>query len=412
MPVTKLKVQKFPFGRTRMTRGTLEANRITPRGRIYRLREDIDYLPPQTHQPDYILVLIMLALAVIGVLMVYSSTFVRDIYSGEGNGSSYLVKQLVAMALGMLIMIGASLVNLQFLRQFSKIFLLFGVLILFLVFIPGIGRGNARRWIWFSSFHFQPSELVKVILILYLADSLARREKVIRDFETGLLPNLITMGTIAILIILQPDFSTAILIITVGFWMLFIFGANTLHLLIALLISASFIWLFMNLKGYPIERIISLLGAKRDFQSEQSLLAMGDGGFWGLGLGVSRQKFFYLPGQHTDFVFSIIGEELGFIGSATVISLFFGITLRGFRIVLRNPDPFESMLALGITSMLVIQALINIGTTIRILPVTGIPLPLISYGRSSMITTLLGLGLLINISRHTNERIEMRNMER
>lgn len=277
-----------------------------------------------------------------------------------------------------------------------------------MVYFPGIGRtaGGASRWVRFGFFSFQPSEIAKFALILYIAESLTRKQtKDIETFVRGVLPPLIIMFVMFLLILNEPDFSTSIIILGISFIMLFIGGTRVIQLYALIVAAIPLGILILSREEYRKSRLLSFLNPWKDpldsgFHIIQSLLALGSGGIFGIGLAESKQKYFYLPDQHTDFIFSIIGEELGFIGTVVIIVLFIILLWRGFRIALDTSDPFGTLLAAGITSMIVFQSIINIGVVTKMVPTTGITLPFISYGGTSLIINMFCVGILLNISRY------------
>jgi len=356
--------------------------------------------------PDFYLFAIVIILLSIGICMVFSSSFIT---ADKWYGDSYyfLKKQIIYAIISLLVLIISMNINYQYYKKISIPFLILSILLLVLVFVPGIGRsaGGAIRWIKLGFFSFQPSEIAKFALILYMAEFMARKDvKDLKTFAKGILPSLIIIGTIFILILMEPDFSTALIIIGISFVMLFIGGTRIIQLF-ALAASAVPVGMLILLREeYRIKRLLAFLDPWKDpldsgFHVIQSLLALGSGGIFGIGLAESRQKFFYLPDQHTDFIFSIIGEELGLIGTISVIVLFALLLWRGYRIAVHSIDDFGCLLAAGITFVIVFQSMINIGVVTKMLPTTGITLPFISSGGTSLIVNMFCIGVLLNISR-------------
>ncbi|HEA47101.1 MAG TPA: putative lipid II flippase FtsW [bacterium] len=350
------------------------------------------------------LFLITLALISIGIIMVYSASAILSL--DKYNDSYFFLKrQLAWVFLGLVGMLFAARVNYRALPKLLKPALFFTLLLLILVLFPQFGKevAGARRWLRMGDFTLQPSELAKLILILYMADTLSRKKEKIKNFTYGFLPPLIILGTIFILILLQPDLGTALIILVVILGMLFVSGVRLKHLFFLFLITLPSIWLLINKVGYRKRRILAFLDPWSDplgdgYQIIQSLIALGSGGILGRGLGEGTQKLFYLPAPHTDFIFAILGEELGFLGGMAVIILFGAFIYFGARIARRAPDLFGSLLALGITTWIGLQAMINIGVATGTLPTKGIPLPFISFGGSSLIFSLIGVGFLLSIS--------------
>ncbi|MBC7217070.1 MAG: putative lipid II flippase FtsW [Candidatus Caldatribacterium sp.] len=355
----------------------------------------------------------VLVLALFGTIMVFSASMTTALYA-YGDVFFFLKRHLFALFLGVLGCAAATFLSLERLRKMSKTFLFSVFFLLFLVFIPGVGRagGGAHRWIDLGPLNFQPSELAKFAIILYMADALTTYRNRVRDFWRGVVPFLIIVGSICLLVLLEPDFGTAFFLLFLALVMIFLGGGNITHLLLVLAVLAPVaLFLLFFGKGYWMDRIVAFLNPWSDpkgkgFHVLQSLVALGSGGLWGRGLGESRQKFFFLPDRHTDFIYAIIGEELGFVGTALVLVLFGVILWRGLRIALRSNDEFEGLLAMGIVASILLQALINMGAVLRLFPVTGITLPLVSYGSSSLFVTLAEVGILFNIARGRRRREE------
>tara|TARA_Y100001936_G_scaffold48167_3_gene46833 strand:+ start:2994 stop:3863 length:870 start_codon:yes stop_codon:yes gene_type:complete len=289
--------------------------------------------------------------------------------------------------------------------------MIFTFLLLIIVTFPEFSKkvGGARRWLTLGGFSFQPSELAKFTLVLFIAKSLVKRADKLRNFAYGYLPNLIVLGFFFIPILFQPDFGTAMIICAVTFAMLFIAGLRKKFLLLSILAIVPFIASAIMTAEYRKNRIMAFLKPWEDpsgigYQVIQSFYAFGRGGFWGTGLGQSSQKLSRLPEAHTDFIFSVIGEELGFIGTTTIVILFSIFIWRGFITAYRSKDPFGTHLATGLTLLIGLQAFINLGVASGLLPTKGLTLPFISMGGSSMLVTMLSVGVLINISKQAKKR--------
>jgi len=357
-------------------------------------------------------VVIMLLL---GTTMVFSASMTTGIYAYR-NAFYFLKDHIIGILLGLLGGALASFFPLQQLRKLSKAFLFLTLLLLVLVFVPGIGQqaGGSSRWLNLRISNFQPSEFAKLAIVFYMADALATYQNRIQDFWRGVIPFFIIVGIICLLVLIEPDLGTAIFLILLTFVMLFLGGSRITHLLLvwAILMPPGLFLLFVRGKEYWRDRLIAFLDPWKDplgkgFHIIQSLIALGSGGIWGRGLGESRQKFFFLPDRHTDFIYAIIGEELGFLGTLAVLVLLGIILWRSWRIALNTHDEFGFLLAMGILSMIVLQAFINMGAVLRLLPVTGITFPLLSYGRSSLLVTLVSIGILFNIARSTGTEKEV-----
>jgi cell division protein FtsW len=291
-------------------------------------------------------------------------------------------------------------------RRLAYPLLALTALFLFAVLIPGIGasRGGARRWLMVGGLTFQPAELAKLAMVIYLAHSMARKEEKMETFSVGVLPHLIVGGLLLALVLQEPDFGTALILAVLLYSMLFIGGAKLHHLVVTGLLGLPVLMHVMLQAEYRWRRLVTFLDPWRDassggFQVVQSLIAFGSGQLWGRGLGESRQKLFYLPEAHTDFVYSVIGEEAGLLGALAILGLFGVIILRGLRLTARIEDPFDQYLAFGLTALLGLQALIHMGVVLGLMPTKGLVLPFISYGGSAMMINLLEAGILLGLSR-------------
>ncbi len=351
------------------------------------------------------LVMATFILLAIGVVMIYSSS---SIYAWERLGSSayFLKRHLIYLTLGLFGALLCMSIDYRILRRFTKPLLLISFTLLVLVLLPGISReiAGAKRWFRIFGFSFQPSELAKLAVLIYMADYLSRKEDCIRDFYKGFMPVMIVLGALALLILLQPDLGTALSIVVIVLVMLFVAGVRLAHLAAVILLAVPAFYILILSAPYRRARITAFLNPWADplgsgFQIIQSQVALATGGIFGVGLGKSLQKLFYLPAAHTDFIFSIISEELGFIGAFTVIILFMIFILQSARIAKNAVDAFGYYLSLGIIAMIGFEVVVNIGVSLGNLPTKGLPLPFISYGGSSLIFDMLSAGLLLNISR-------------
>ncbi|MDC3412834.1 stage V sporulation protein E [Aquibacillus sp. 3ASR75-11] len=358
------------------------------------------------HAPDLILTIVILALLTVGVVMVYSASAIWANY--RFNDSFFFAKrQLLFAVVGIIAMYGVMNVPYYFWRKYAKPILLICFLLLLAVLIPGVGmvRGGARSWIGVGAFSVQPSEFMKLGLIIFLATYLSIHQKYITSLKKGFLPSLLLVFVAFGFIMLQPDLGTGMVLVLTSMVMIFVAGARISHFIgLGLLGLVGFAGLIAS-APYRIDRITAFLNPWEDplgdgFQIIQSLYAIGPGGLMGLGLGQSLQKFFYLPEPQNDFIFAILAEELGFIGGTFVLLLFLLLLWRGIRVSLAAPDTFGSLLGLGIIGMISIQVMINISVVIGLIPVTGITLPFISYGGSSLTLTLFSVGILLNISKY------------
>jgi len=363
------------------------------------------------HKPDFLLALIIFAQIIFGLIMISSASVV---VSNElfGNNYHYVIEQIKALVVGLVGLIIIQAIPYQFWRKFA-LFALIGTILLLLVpafpeFFQGIAfsYGGAYRWIHIGPLFLQPSEIAKLTLILYFAAWLEKKGMTIKDFAQGFVPFAILAGIIGILIMKQPDLGT--LTVTGGALISIFFaaGASLPQMAVGLVGAGGLLWVLIQTASYRLQRLMVFLNPSLDpkgvgYHVSQALLAVGSGGWWGLGFGLSRQKYNYLPEVTTDSIFAVIVEELGFLRAMIIPILISLFAWRGFRIAKNAPDRFGRLLAVGITTWLCIQALINISAMIGLLPLTGIPLPFISYGGSSLVVSLLGIGILLNISRQT-----------
>lgn len=350
----------------------------------------------------------VIALLSFGVVMVYSSSAVSA-YVNFNDSYYFLKRQIIWVTVGIIAMLFTLNIDYHVWRKFGTPILIITIILLSLVLIPGFGKvvNGARRWLGFGSLYLQPSEIAKLSMVLYSSASLARQQEKIKSFLKGLLPQLLVLLLIFGLILKEPDLGTALAIGGTIFILLFTAGAKLSHLTSLGVIGIIGIVAAIILEPYRLKRLLAFSNPWADpldtgYHIIQSLYALGSGGLFGVGLGRSREKFLYLPEPHTDFIFAILGEELGFIGTITVILLFFLFAWRGYKIAISAPDIYGSLLAAGLTTMIVMQALMNIAVVTASMPVTGIPLPFISFGGSALIFTLAGVGILLNISRYIN----------
>lgn len=359
--------------------------------------------------PDFVLFITTLILISIGLVMVFSSSAVTANMK-YGDAYFFFKKQLMWAFIGTVVMIVVMKVNYFRLKDMAIPIMIFTIICLILVITPlGSSAKGATRWLGIGPLTFTPTELAKLAMVLFLAKTMEVNIDKMKSFKSGILPYLILLALVGALIMAQPDLGTAFAISGTLFFMLIAAGAKTSHLIFLALSGIGVIATLIIVEPYRMIRLVAFANpwkypSDEGFQTIQSLYALGSGGLFGMGLGRSRQKFFYLPEQHTDFIFAIIGEELGFIGAFFVIALFLLFAWRGFKIAINAPDTFGSLLATGITIMIVFQAAINIGVVSGSLPVTGITLPFISYGGSSLLFTMAGVGLLLNISRYSTNR--------
>jgi cell division protein FtsW len=361
-------------------------------------------------KPDYVLVGIVLVLLVFGMLALSSASSVIA-FENFGNNNYYFFRQVMfGVVPGLIAMYLASKIHYSKWQTFAPLLVILGIGALIAVFIPGIGFGvgSSKMWIDFKYFLFQPSELMKLVVVLYLASWYDKRAEHAHDFYYGFLPSAVIVVLIAGLIILQPDLGTMIILCLIAATMFFIGGARLKYLLSSAALASLFVWIMIKAAPYRAQRILAFFNPEIDtrgisYQINQALLAIGSGGLWGYGLGQSRQKYNYLPEAIGDSIFAIMSEEMGFVRMTILLLLFLFLAFRGFKIARYAPDTFSKLTAVGITSWIIIQALINIGGITAIMPLTGVPLPFISYGSTAMVVSLLGIGVLVNISRYSTQ---------
>ena len=344
-------------------------------------------------------------LVALGVVMIYSSS---GVYAQEvmHNSAYFLLRHLMFLVIGSVLMFWVMVIDYRILQKWAKPLLGFAIIMLILVLVPHIGRisSGARRWFSVGPINFQPSEFVKPALIIYLADFLSRKQAVLRSFTKGFMPVMMVMGFLCILVVKQPDLGNTVLIFLITISMFTVAGGRKSHIGAIFLAAIPVLVVLVLTASYRLRRVVTFLDPWHDpqgagFQLTQSQIALGSGGFFGVGLGKSVQKLFYLPAAHTDFIFSIIGEELGFLGAMAVIVLFGVFIWLGTRILKQTSEPFGYFLVLGILVMISIQVVVNFGVSIGALPTKGLPLPFISYGGSALIFNMAAVGLILNVSR-------------
>lgn len=363
-------------------------------------------LPQYRRKTDYIFALIILALIFFGIVMISSSSMVL---SNERFGTNYhyVIRQLASFGIGLILLFLGYIIDYKFWKRNAKWLFIITFLLLILVFIPGIGHkvGGSYRWIGFGTAVFQPSEIVKLTFFIYLAAWLDNRKDSIKDFFYGFIPFLLLLGIVSVLIIKEPDLGTTMVIILTSVVMYFASGASIFHLLLGSGFMGFITYILIKATPYRMQRLLVFLNPSDSqgaaYHINQALLAIGTGGLFGLGFGQSKQKYLYLPMPHTDSIFAIISEELGFVRASLVLVVFFLLGIRGLRIAKFAPDGFARLLAIGITSWILIQTFINIGSMMGIMPMTGVTLPFISYGGSSLMMLMAATGIMLNISKNS-----------
>jgi cell division protein FtsW len=359
---------------------------------------------PRT-SPGALLTLTSVVLVALGLVMILSASSISA-FADYGSSFTFFRRQLLWAVLAFAAYLACSRIDYHRWRGLSFVLYTISAGVLVVVLVPGVGRyiGGSARWIGLGPLSFQPSEVAKLALVLVVADVLARKEeKSLREFGHTVLPVLPGLGLMAFLVLMQPDLGTTIVLCVIAFGLLFIAGAPLRHL-IPLGVGGTGLAVVAALaEDYRRARLLAFLNPWADplntgYQTIQSLIALGSGGIFGVGLGASRQKWSYIPNSHTDFIFAILGEELGLLGTFMVLGLFVFIAYLGIRIAKRAPDRFGMLVASGITIWIAFQALVNMGAVTAAMPITGVPLPLVSFGGTSLLITLAALGILNNIA--------------
>lgn len=354
--------------------------------------------------PDAVLLLVTLILVTMGTAMIYSSSSIIALEKFK-DGQYFLKKQILFVFMGLIALVMLSKIPYVQLKKYAYPGIAVCILLLALLFVPNVGskRGGATRWMDLGLFSFQVTEMVKIALVVFLAHFLSRKVHQLKKFTRGILLPLSITSVIIALVLLQPDFGTAVIMATILLLMLCLAGSQMKHLLILAMVFLPVGALLIWQRGYRLARLTAFLDPWKDagntgFQIIQSLLSFGSGGAFGKGLGDGMQKLFYLPEPHTDFILSIIAEETGFVGVTIVIVLFAIFIFRGFMIAVKAPDLFGSLLAAGLTMVIALGAFINIAGVMGLIPLKGLALPFLSYGGSSFIMSMTAVGILLNVS--------------
>ncbi len=376
-------------------------------------RSTVSLFDRTTHPPDRVLLVTVIGLTAFGLVMVYSASFV-DAAVFYGNPFYYVLRQAVGSLIGLGALWLMQQIDYRIWQRYSIQLMAIAIILLVSVLLlpASITEVNgSRSWIrfgegWLGIFSIQPAEFVKLAIIIYFAHWLSQRSQRLGNVAYGLAPFAVILGFICGLIMLQPDLGTTIIILLIGGAIFFAAGANLWHVTgAALLATVAFFALIVTFRSGRWQAFLdpwSRAGAE-GYQIIHSLYALGSGGIFGQGIGMSRQKHLWLPQPHTDTIYAIIGEEWGLLGTLAVLVAFLIIAVRGYRIAARAPSPFAALVAVGITSWIVFQAFVNIGVTVALIPFTGLTLPFLSYGNSSLISCLMATGLLLNISRHVDQ---------
>jgi cell division protein FtsW len=352
-----------------------------------------------------LLAAVVAMLCTIGLMMVLSASSVEALRS-YGGAWVFFERQLMWVAIGSVALAGAALLDYHHWRRAVLPLLGGSFVLLVLVLVPGVGiaAGGSSRWLGTESLRIQPSEFAKLGVLLFGADLLARRAELVADWRSVMRPLLVTTGLVAGLVLVQPDMGTTLLMIFIAFVLMFVGGVPILPMTALSAAASAGAVFFAKVEGYRWERVASFRDPFGDFansgyQVAQSLVALGTGHVGGVGLGASRAKWGFLPNAHTDFIFAIVGEELGLVGTVAVVALFVAFAVLGVRTALRAPDRFGTLVAAGVTAWVCGQAVVNMGAVTSLLPVTGVPLPFVSFGGSSLVVTMLATGILLNVAR-------------
>ena len=356
---------------------------------------------------DAVLLLAVFALVATGLVMVYSASAILA-FDRHGDSLYFFKRQLIAAGLGLVAMAAAMKVGWRRMARLAYPLLLLTLALLVVVLIPGLGTaaGGARRWIRFPGISIQPAEIAKLTWVIYLAYSLAKKREKVATFSVGFLPHLLLCGLLVGLCMKQPDFGSSVLLVFVLFALLFAAGTRVSFLVFSVLAALPLAYLAVARSAYRMERIQAFLDPWKHrhdvgYQLTESLMSVGSGGLFGLGLGDGRQKLYFLPEAHTDFIFAIIGEELGLVGVTVVVALYGVVLWRGIRAALAAPEPFGTYLGLGVTAVIAFQAFVNMSVAMGILPTKGLTLPFISYGGTSLIVQMGAAGILLSLSAAT-----------
>jgi cell division protein FtsW len=344
-------------------------------------------------------------LLALGIALVYTSSYyMAQIKKFPYGEYYYLIQHLIRVGIGIAALLVTIVFPLKVLKRHSIKILLFAIGLLLFVFIVGHLSHGAKRWIRVASFSFQPSEMAKFALIIYLARYLSEKGKGIRKFKRGFLPAFAVILLLSILVALQPALSTSALILVIGITLLFFGGARILHIGGSMVLMGAMFFILINKFPHAKERIEKYKNRDSNYQVTQAHIGMAEGRIFGVGLGRGKEKFLYLPEPHTDFIYAVVGEELGFAGAVTVLLLYLILTLRGFHIAsVLAKDTFASTLAFGFSFMIILYAFVNISVVLNIVPTTGLPLPFVSYGGSATLFNLAAVGFLLNLSFKAQE---------
>jgi len=352
----------------------------------------------------------VLMLTAIGIIMVYSASSVLA-FKKFGTDYFFLKKQALFAIAGLMALVGFRHFPYRYFKIMAYPVLIFALILLGAIFIPGLGysAGGSARWLRFGGFTVQPSEFARLSMIIFLSYSIEKKSENLSNFYIGFLPHVIVLGIFTALMFLQPDFGSVVILSAITWLMLFVGGVRLLHLVPSVLLLLPFAYIYMVSAEYRVKRLMSFWDpwqypADEGYQIVHSLMAFGTGGIWGAGIGKGYQKLYYLPEPHTDFIFSVIGEELGLLGILIILVMYALILWRGIKIAKKTDDNFGALLATGITVAIGIQVCINMGVTLGILPTKGLTLPFLSYGGTSLLVNMASIGILMNIGNRTSNK--------
>ena len=354
--------------------------------------------------PDYLILLLTAALTVVGLIAVWSASFVISL-ARFGNPEHYIFNQLIWCGFGLALFIAAARTDYLTYKRHALLLMLLTLGALIAVLVVGNEANGARRWIGYGPLSFQPAEFAKLTITIYLAAWLGSKGATLRSFEGGFWPFVIIIAAVGFLVMKQPSLGTTLIIFTIAVTMFFVAGASFKQMFALAAAGLLAVAILAAVAGYRLDRVTTFLSPDADpggkgFQTQQALVAMGNGGVEGLGLGASRGKFFYIPESHTDGVYAIIGEEAGFVGTVVVLLFYVLLMIRGFLVARRCHDEFGTLVATGITTWITIQAFLNIAGITSLMPLTGVPLPFLSFGGNALASALLAMGVLMSISRY------------
>ncbi|MBU0986658.1 MAG: putative lipid II flippase FtsW, partial [Proteobacteria bacterium] len=345
----------------------------------------------------------VLFLVGIGIVIVYSASSALALKK-YGTDYYFLKKQAFFALLGILALVVCRHFPYRFFRSLTYPFLILAVVLLFAIKYSGLGyaAGGSARWLRFGGFSFQPSEFARFALVIYLAYSMDKKKESLKNFYVGFMPHILVLGIFAVLIFAQPDFGSVLILCAITWIMLFVGGVRLLHLLSSLVLILPLVYMLLTSADYRVKRLMSFLNpwqysSNEGYQIIHSLMAFGTGGVWGTGIGKGYQKLFYLPEPHTDFIFSVIGEELGLVGVLFILGLYVIIFWRGIWIAKKTDDTFGAFMAMGLTIAFGLQVCVNAGVALGLLPTKGLTLPFLSYGGTSLLMNMAAIGILMNI---------------